>query len=172
MDSISQSSLKKHRKLRNAESDFDFDDPSAASLNHSEASLQKEIRIGRVTPEKLAWIITGIVLGYYSKLYLFILPQYWPQSTYKIPLIMAYVSFVVFFVLFLYLNYYLRYFRGIKITAAHWKRDAPRAVPIATISGSLGFAFLSIGFLPHFHLWTLLIFPILFMSFFALVSLF
>lgn len=172
MDSVSQSSLKKHRKLRTPEGDFDFDDPSTTSLNHSETSTVKEYKVGRLNPEKLAWILAGVVVGYYSSFYSYILPSQWPKSTWNSCLWLAYLSFISFFVLFIYLNYYLRYVRGIKITAMHWKRDAPIAVPSATISGSLGFLFLCIGFLPHYHLWALLIFPILFMSFFALISLF
>ena len=171
MDSVSQSSLKKHRKLRSPDANFDFDDPSEASLNHSEATNVKEYRLGRLNPEKFAWILAGCIVSYFSNLYNYLLPHQWPKSTWKLPLYSAYFSFICFIVLFVYLNYYLRYVRGVKITAKHWKRDAPISVPFATISGMLGFLLLFIGFLPHYHLWSILIFSVLFMSFFALISL-
>lgn len=172
MESISQSSLKKHRKHRTPEGDFDFDDPSTTSLNHSEVRNVKDYKIGRLNPEKLCWIFAGVVVAYYSNFYSYILPHKWPNSVWKFPLWLAYISFLCFSVLFVYLNYYLRYVRGIKITAKHWKRDAPIAVPSATLFGSFGFLFLCVGFLSHYHLWALVIFPVLFMSFFALISLF
>lgn len=172
MESVSQSSLKKHRKLRTPEGDFDYDDPSTASLNHSELSNVDKFRSGRVNPEKIAWILAGCVTVYYSKLYQYLLPSQWPKGTYKFALLAAYICFTGFLWLFVYLNYYLRYVRGVKITAKHWKRDAPTAVPAATLSGSLGFAFMFLGFLPFYHLWALLIFSVLFMSFFAFISLF
>lgn len=172
MDSVSQSSLRKHRKLRTPEGDFDYDDPSTASLNHAEPSNVDKFRSGRVNPEKIAWILAGCVTIYYSKLHLYLLPSQWPKGTYKLALWAAYVCFTSFLGLFMYLNYYLRYVRGVKITAKHWKRDAPIAVPAATLSGSLGFAFMFLGFLPFYHLWALLIFSVLFMSFFAFISLF
>jgi hypothetical protein len=171
MESVSQSSLKKHRRLRTAESDFDFDDPSSTSLNHSEPSNCKELRVGRFTPEKIVWILSGLVVVYFSKLHLHILPSNWPKSAYSLPLWLAYVCFAAFVALFVYLNYYLRYMQGIKITALHWKRDAPIAVPAVTITGSLIFACLFVGFWPHYRLWTLFMFPVLFMSFFAFISL-
>lgn len=172
MESVSQSSLKKHRKLRSSpDGNFDFDDPSTASLNHSERTNENDYRIGRLGPEKIIWILVGCLVGYFSNLYSYVRPSQWPKSTWKVPLTVSYLSFFCFFVLFVYLNYYLPHVRGIKITAKHWKRDAPVALPSATISGSLGFLFLFIGFLPHYHLWCLLIFPILFMSFFVLISL-
>lgn len=172
MESVSQSSFKKHRKLRTPEGDFDFDDPSTASLNHSEASNVKEYRVGRVNPEKIMWILAGCIASYISNLHNYILPHHWPQSVWKWALYSAYLCLICFVFLFIYLNYYLRYVRGIKITAMHWKRDAPIAVPATTISGTLGFLFLFIGFLPHYHFWSFAIFPVLFMSFFALISLF
>lgn len=172
MESVSQASFKKHRKHRTPEGDFDFDDPSTASLNHSSEVAGKEYKIGRLNPEKFAWILSGAVVAYYSNIYSYILAHQWPESVWKLPLYLAYASFICFVILFVYLNYYLRHVRGIKITAKHWKRDAPIAVPSATLSGSLGFLFLCVGFLPHYHLWALLIFPLLFMSFFALISLF
>ena len=172
MESVSQSSLKKHRKFRAPEGDFDFDDPSTTSLNHSEVSNEKELKIGRLNPEKFAWILAGFVVAYFSKFHLYLLPSGWPQSTWRLPLWTAYASFICFLCIFVYLNYYLPFICGIKITAKHWKRDAPIAVPSATISGSFGFILLCVGFLPHYHLWSLLIFPTLFMSFFALISLF
>lgn len=172
MESVSQSSLKKHRKLRTPEGDFDYDDPSTASLNHSEAANVDKLRSGRVNPEKIAWILAGCVTVYYSNLHHYLLPSQWPKGTYKFALWTSYLCFICFFGLFLYLNYYLRYVRGVKITVKHWKRDAPMAVPAATLSGSLGFVFMFLGFLPFYHLWALLIFSVLFMSFFAFVSLF
>ena len=172
MESVSQSSLKKKRKLRSPEGDFDLDDPSTTFLNHSEAFDGNEYRVGRLNPEKIVWILAGCTVSYLSNLHNFILPHHWPQSTWKLALYSAYLSLICFLFLFIYLNYYLRYVRGIKVTAKHWKRDAPISVPATTISGTLGFLFLFIGFLPHFHLWSFAIFPILFMSFFALISLF
>lgn len=172
MESVSQSSLKKHRKLRTPEGDFDFDDPSTTSLNHSENLNINKLKWGSLNPEKIAWILAGCVTMYYSNLHHYLLPSQWPKGTYKLALWASYLSFASFLGLFVYLNYYLRYFRGVKITAKYWKRDAPFAVPAATLSGSLGFAFMFLGFLPFYHLWAILIFSILFMSFFALLSLF
>lgn len=171
MESVS--SFKKHRKLRTPEGDFDFDDPSTTSLNHSETSqvLQK-CRAGRLNPEKVAWILAGCIVSYFSNIYNYILPHQWPKSTWKLALFSAYFSFACFAILFIYLNYYLRYARGIKITAKYWKRDAPISVPASTISGLLGFLFLFIGFFPLYRIWSFLIFSILFMSFFAFISLF
>lgn len=172
MESVSQSSFKKHRKLRSPEGDFDFDDPSTASLNHSETSNVKEYRVGRLNPEKVAWILAGCIVSYFSNLYQYILPHQWPKSTWKFALYSAYLCFTCFLMLFIYLNYYLRYARGIKITAKHWKRDAPISVPAATISGLFGFFLLFLGFFPYYHIWSFLIFSVLFMSFFAFISLF
>lgn len=172
MDSISKSSLRKYRKLKNPEENFDFDDSKMNS--HSSAAVN---RFGQLNPEKIAWILAGLVTIYLSNLYNLILPHQWPvqfRTSWKFNFLLysAYMSFSAFIIIFLYLNYYLRYFCGVKITAKNWKRDAPISVPAATISGSLGFILLFLAFLPHFHLWSLLIFPILFMSFFALISLF
>lgn len=170
MDSVSQSSLKKYRKLKTTpEGDFDFDDPSTASLNHSKPG--NEFRIGSLNPEKATWILVGCVVMYFTNLYSLILPHHWPAKSWKFSLILAYISLFCFLSVFIYLNYYLRYVKYIKITAKHWKRDAPIAVPFATISGSLTFLFLSLGFFPYFHLWAFLIFSLIFMSFFALISL-
>ena len=171
MDSISQSSLKKYRKLKTPEGNFDFDDPSTTSLNHSTVGDVKEHRIGRLNPEKAVWILIGCAVAYYTNLHYFLLPRNWPVKSWKIALWLSYASFLCFVSIFVYLNYYLRYVQGTKITAKHWKRDAPMAVPAATISGTLTFLFLSIGFFPHFHLWSFLIFSTISMSFFALISL-
>lgn len=158
--------------MRTPEGDFDFDDPSTTSLNHSESSNVKEYRVGRLNPEKVAWILSGLIVTYFSNLYKYILPSQWPKSTWKFALYSAYFSFFCFLILFIYLNYYLRYVRGIKITSKHWKRDAPISVPSATISGLLGFLFLFLGFFPHYNIWSFFIFSVLFMSFFAFISLF
>lgn len=160
-----------YRKVRNAEGDFDYDDPSTTSLNHSSAGNVKKLKIGNLNPEKAAWILIGCFTVYYTNLHSLILPHNWPANSWKYALCLAYASFFSFICVFLYLNYYLRFACGIKITAKHWKRDAPLAVPAATISGTLTFFFLTIGFFPHFHLWSMLIFSVIFMSFFALISL-
>ena len=167
----SQGSIKQYRKLRTAEGNFDFDDPSTTSLHHSAAGAVKEFKIGRLNPEKAAWILVGCIVVYYTNLYSLILPHHWPNKSWKFALWLAYASFFSFVSVFIYLNYYLRYVKCIKITAKHWKRDAPVAVPAATISGTLTFFFLTIGFFPYFHLWSLLIFSVELMSFFALISL-
>lgn len=174
MDSVSQSSLKKYRKLRTPDTDFDFDDPSSSSLSHSENSdaVIQKFKIGSLNPEKFIWILIGVSVIYFANLHKIILPFHWPQNTWKFALCIGYICLAIFACLFFYLNYYLKYFCGIKITVKHWKRDAPRAVPAATLSGSCGFLFLCIGFIPYYHLWSILIFPTLFMSFFALISLF
>ena len=67
MDSVSQSSLKKYRKLRTADADFDFDDPSNTSLNHGEAdSVRQKFQFGRLNPEKFTWILIGALVIYFS----------------------------------------------------------------------------------------------------------
>ena len=170
MESISQTSLKKNRKLRSPGSTFDFDDPSAALLNHSEASQVKKYRKGRFSPERITWIVLGSIVAYFSNLYKYILPSQWPNETWKPALWLAYISFSCFIFIFIYLNYYLKYFKGVKITEKHWKRDAPFAIPAATISCSLGFILLCIGFLPFYHFWSFLIFFAIFMKYLTLIS--
>ena len=152
-------------KLRNPAGNFDNDDPSSSSLNTREPSK-------RFNPEKLAWIAVGLGTIYFSNLHSKLLPGQWPQEAWKLPLWLAMLSFSLFWVLFVYLNYYLRYFKGVVITPQHWQRDAPLAVPAATISGFGSFGLLFVAFLPVYGWWSLLIFPAVFLGFFAFISLF
>ena len=151
-------------KLRNPAGNFDNDDTSS-SLNVRDLPT-------RFNPEKFAWIAVGLGAIYFSNLHVKLLPGQWPVEAWKLPLWLAHFSFALFAGLFVYLNYYLRYFKGIVVTPQHWQRDAPLAVPVATISGFGAFGLLFLGFLPVYGWWSLLIFPAVFLGFFAFISLF
>lgn len=158
---------RKYMKLRNPAGNFDNDDPSTTSLNSNGPTL-----MDRFSVEKLLWIAIGAGSVYLSSLHENLLPGRWPKDALKFPLCLALASFSLFVVLFVYLNYYLRHFRGIIVTPTHWRRDAPYAVPAATISGFGSFGLLFVAFLPVYRWWSLVIFPAFFMGFFAFISLF
>lgn len=163
---------RKYMKLRNPAANFDNDDPSTTSLNHSQKGIDRPLTSRILNPEKLAWIIAGVAAIYFSGLYSQILPHQWPEKAWNWSLYLAYICFGLFVGLFIYLNYYLRYFHGIMVTSAHWKRDAPIAVPAATACGFGSFFFLFLGFLPVYRIWSFLLFPVIFLSFFAFLSIF
>ncbi len=164
-NSMERMNSRKYMKLRNPADNFDNDEASTSSLNKRDLKT-------RFNLEKLAWIGIGLLSIYFSNLHVKLLPGQWPSEAWKLPLWLAFASFGLFAGLFVYLNYFLPYFRGIVVTPKHWQRDAPVAVPAATISGFGAFGLLFLAFLPVYRWWSMLIFPAIFIGFFAFISIF
>lgn len=163
---------RKYRRLANPAANFDNDNPDDTSLHHSSSNIAASPIVTRFHPEKIGWILVGLFALYWSRFYVHVVPTQWPAKAWWPFIALGHGCFLLFVSLFVYLNYYLRFRHGILITARHWKRDAPVAVPAATVSGSVAFLFWFVAFLPVYHAWSLLLFPILFLSFFAFISLF